>query len=45
MKQEPGLERDWDEEYGDRMIKLVIIGRDIDREAIEKALDDCLAPR
>ncbi len=43
MKQEPGLERDWDDEYGDRMIKLVIIGRDIDREAIEKSLDACLA--
>lgn len=38
---EAGLARDWDPEYGDRMIKLVIIGRDLDREAIEKALDEC----
>ena len=31
MEREPGLRRDWDEEYGDRMIKLVFIGRDLDR--------------
>lgn len=40
---EPGLMRDWDEVYGDRMIKLVIIGRNLDREAITSSLDDCLA--
>lgn len=40
---EPGLKRDWDPEYGDRMIKLVFIGRDMDRGAIEKGLDFCLA--
>ena len=27
MKQEPGLMRDWDEKYGDRMQKLVFIGQ------------------
>ena len=40
---EPGLKRDWDPEYGDRMDKLVFIGRDMDKEAIIEALDRCLA--
>lgn len=43
MQREPGLMRDWDEVYGDRMIKLVFIGRDLDRKAICDALDNCLA--
>ena len=42
MRQEPGLLRDWDEKYGDRMIKLVFIGQHLDRAALTKALDDCL---
>lgn len=45
MEREPGLRRDWDEEYGDRMIKLVFIGRDLDRTALASALDACLEPR
>ncbi|MDE5793201.1 MAG: GTP-binding protein [Muribaculaceae bacterium] len=40
---EPGLKRDWDPEYGDRMDKLVFIGRGMDKEAIIEALDRCLA--
>ena len=42
MRQEPGLLRDWDEKYGDRMIKLVFIGQHLDKAALTKALDDCL---
>ena len=39
---EPGLARDWDETYGDRMEKIVIIGQHLDRDAITAALDACL---
>lgn len=45
MMTEPGLAKDWDPVYGDRMIKLVIIGQKLDREAIESMLDACLANR
>ena len=27
----PGLRRDWDEQYGDRMQKLVFIGQHLDK--------------
>ena len=38
----PGVNRDWDEEYGDRMQKIVFIGQKLDKEAIKKELDACL---
>ena len=42
MQQEPGLMRDWDEKYGDRMIKLVFIGQHLDKELLTRDLDACL---
>lgn len=39
----PDIKKDWDPEVGDRMQKIVFIGQNLDREAIEKELDSCLA--
>ena len=43
MEQNPGLARDWDPDYGDRMQKLVFIGQHMDQQAIIDALDACLS--
>ena len=42
MERNPGLCQDWDEQYGDRMQKLVFIGQHLDKELIAKELDACL---
>ena len=42
MAREPGLMKDWDPEYGDRMQKIVFIGKNMDKEGIIKMLDACL---
>ena len=42
MEVEPQLLKDWDEQYGDRMQKIVFIGQKMDHEAIEAELDKCL---
>ena len=39
MLKDPTLSRDWDEEYGDRMIKLVFIGQHINKQLITDELD------
>lgn len=43
MAEDPTLVRDWDDEIGDRMVKLVFIGKDMDKDEIIKRLDECLA--
>ncbi|MGN0632228.1 MAG: GTP-binding protein [Oscillospiraceae bacterium] len=42
LAQYPDIAADWDEKYGDREIKLVLIGQNMDKEAIISALDECL---
>jgi len=42
MERNPGLRQDWDEQYGDRMQKLVFIGQHLDKELIASKLDACL---
>lgn len=43
LKMNPDIAAAWHPIYGDRVNKLVFIGRGMDKEAIIKALDDCLA--
>ena len=42
MADDAQLRKDWDEQYGDRMQKLVFIGQHFDVKAIQTALDNCL---
>ena len=43
MARDEKLRHDWDEQYGDRMQKLVFIGQHLDKEQITADLDFCLA--
>ena len=38
----PGLEDDWDDQWGDRGSQLVFIGREYDEDALVERLEDCL---
>lgn len=40
--QDPSLFEDWDEQAGDRMTELVLIGSEMDKEGIAASLDACL---
>ena len=42
MADDAQLRKDWDEQYGDRMQKLVFIGQHLDVKAIQTALNNCL---
>ena len=42
LKENPDVAKDWDETYGDRMIKLVFIGKNMDKKSIVDKLDNCL---
>ena len=42
LKENPQIKDEWDEKVGDRMIKLCIIGRNLDKKAIAADLDKCL---
>jgi len=42
MDRNPGLRRDWDDQFGDRMQKLVFIGQHLDKQLIAEELDKCI---
>lgn len=43
LEMNPDIKEMWDPVYGDRINKLVFIGKGMDKAAIIKALDDCIA--
>ena len=43
METDAVLRRDWDPVYGDRMQKIVFIGQHLDKDAIARLMDACLA--
>ncbi len=43
MIREPKLAKDWDPVYGDRMTKIVFIGRDLDKEKLKEEMDKLIS--
>ena len=43
MNRDRKLRQDWDPQYGDRMQKIVFIGQNLDKKALEQLMDSCLA--
>lgn len=41
IKENPEILKDWNEEYGDRMVKIVFIGQNMDKDLIIKQLNEC----
>ncbi len=44
LQRNPAVAQDWDEEYGDRMQKIVFIGQNLDKQKIRHELDLCITP-
>lgn len=42
IAQNPDIKKSWDEKYGDRTVKLVFIGRNMDKEGIIEKLNNCI---
>ncbi|MCR5006725.1 MAG: GTP-binding protein [Clostridiales bacterium] len=42
IRRDPSIKKDWDEVYGDRMNRLVFIGKNMDKDAIIQGLDAAL---
>lgn len=42
LAENPQIQKEWEEKVGDRMIKLCVIGQNLNKEEITKALDACL---
>jgi len=40
--QDPSIVKDWDDKFGDRMVKIVFIGQHLDKEKITELLDFCI---
>ncbi len=42
LQRNPNIAKDWDDQYGDRMQKIVFIGQKLDKAYIKQELDQCL---